>query len=282
MVIVGSAKTSAKTERDLGVKKMLTKWNETQQILKAHQVNLSEVKSAFMYLGSGFSLSNSFQIVTKRGVGALSKASLSKLKAVVLRVTNDSKTKFRLLIPVLLPVLVLFSLGESKDNIKVYLSDVLAGSVTGEDLSKTLDVLRGSMKERFYEAELNSELDPFAGMFGGKAPKSFTNAVKELTDKLSVLENKRPVLREVGPQTKQTDPSREISIKQRPPLREVPTKTAQSQDAAQPQNTQASIPAEEESVDTTPTTKQKSVSLGLVVGSFIVNAGLFYFCKYKR
>lgn len=263
---------------------MLSKWQDISSILSSEQINLSEAKSAMLFVTTGFSLSSSFKVVTKQGVRALSKSDLSSLKAVITNVVSGNKNKLRALIPVFLPILVASSLGESSTVIKTYLQSVLSRVMDPSDLQETRALLEGALQRPFYARSLNSELDPIASMFNGKAPNSFSNAVTELLNNLpevqSTTTGTRPVLVPVGPSQKQPKPTlrRVDSPKQTAPSVETDTAT-QTAPSVETPTEQQPLEKVKDDVSAEPT---RAVNKLIVAGSFLLNLGLYIYAKSSR
>jgi len=159
---------------------MPMQWTEIERILVAKQVDLSEIKSAMVYVASGFTLSSGFKVVKKSGVASLTKKKVDAIRTVVNSRIGGSKKKLRLCIPMLISLLVGYAIGDSKEAIGQYISEMLGNRLNSTDLAATLKILNGIMKDSFYTSYMNRELDPFVEFFGGSKPNSFSKAVVEL------------------------------------------------------------------------------------------------------
>lgn len=161
---------------------------DTKNVITERYLDLESVEALLRYIILGVSLSPTFNILS----GRLPNSEISKDEAVLIKkeflqkFEGKPKSYLRVRIPLILVGLVNFSVERNQNK---SLDERIA------NFGKILEIpfelvpfLKSTVPELsqdFYTSKLDTMLDPISNFFDGVRPKSFTNALQELSEMLS-------------------------------------------------------------------------------------------------
>jgi hypothetical protein len=168
--------------------------SQTTPHILTRDVDLDGVESLLFFMNLGFSLSSKFKVLKADRRGDISKAAAEQLKSTFSELMRGlSKSQARALIPAFLIGLVVFSKETSTgvpiatrlQAFKTYIQRVKENTLADDERGATLQILHEGFSQSYYKDKLNPTLDSVSSVFNGQTPNSFTNAVNELTAKIT-------------------------------------------------------------------------------------------------
>lgn len=167
---------------------------QTAPHILTRDVDLDGIESLLFFMNVGFSLNSKFKVLKADRRGDISKAAAERLKSTFSEIMRGlSKSQARALIPAFLIGLVVFSKETSAgvpiatrlQAFKTYIQKVKDNNLANDERESTLQILREGFSQSYYRDKLNPTLDSVSSLFNGQTPNSFTNAVNEMTSKIT-------------------------------------------------------------------------------------------------
>lgn len=156
--------------------------------IQDRNVDLDEFEAVLTFVLIGFSFNSNFEILKPATVqNAISRTEAQNLSKIVMAyIKGKPKSFLRVRLPLVLISLVGFSIKKAKGSTLAERTQTFTQilksfeSNNQEELSTILSCLK-ALNQAYYTNTLNSKLDPFANIFQGRVPQSFSNLLSEAT-----------------------------------------------------------------------------------------------------
>lgn len=156
--------------------------------LQDRNVDLDEFEAVLTFVLIGFSFNSNFEILKPATIqNAISRTEAQNLSKIVMAyIKGKPKSFLRIRLPLVLISLVGFSIKKAEGSTLAERTQTFTQilksfeSNNQEELSTILSCLK-ALNQPYYTNTLNSKLDPFANIFQGRVPQSFSNLLGEAT-----------------------------------------------------------------------------------------------------